>query len=66
MEHSMVAEITVTVRNEEKVLKSKHLIYDTFTTADCDPVLKECIDKAVKEFQSTPDSVKVRINLLPA
>jgi hypothetical protein len=59
----MVAEITVTIRNEDKTLKSKYLIYDTFTTADCDPTLKECVDKSIAAFKDQHDSVKIRINL---
>ncbi len=59
----MVAEITVTVKNEEKRLVSKYLIYDTFTTADCDPIIKDCIDKSIVAFKDEHDSVRIRINL---
>ncbi len=58
----MVTEITVTVKNEEKRLVSKYLIYDTFTTADCDPTLKDCIDRSIASFKDQYDSIKVRIN----
>lgn len=59
----MVAEVTITIRNEEKALKSKFLIYDTFTTADCDPTLKDCVDKAKAAFKDEFDTIKIRINL---
>lgn len=59
----MVAEVTVTVKNDEKTLKTEHLIYDEFMATETDPILRDLIDTTVKEFNSDVDSVKLRINI---
>ena len=59
----MVCEITVTVKNEEKNLKKKHLIYDDFKVDEDDPLIHSLLREAEKEFNDEITSAKVRINL---
>ena len=59
----MVAEITVTVKNEEKNMKKKFLIYDDFKAAEDDPLLQKCFQEVCREFKDEISSAKVRINL---
>lgn len=59
----MPSELSITVKNEEKRQTTKHLIYDLYTVHECDPVIKEHIDAAVKEFNATPDKVSVKITM---
>lgn len=59
----MVSEITVVLRDSEKSLRTKHLVYDAYTVDENDPKIKECIDQTRKQFDGDPDSVKVRISL---
>lgn len=55
----MPSEITVTVRDSEKTLKTKHLVYDTFTMNQDDPAIQKCIAETIKNFLGTPDRVRV-------
>jgi hypothetical protein len=59
----MVSEITVIVKDEERNLRLKYLVYDPYAVDENDPIIKDCIDRTVAEFKGTPDSVKVKINL---
>lgn len=59
----MVAEITVILKDEEKTLRTKHLIYDSFSVDISDPVINDCIQKTINEFTGKPDSIKLKINL---
>ena len=60
----MVAELTVSIKDEEKTLKKKFLIYDPFHVSEDDPTIKDCINETLKNFSSEPSNIKVRISLL--
>lgn len=57
----MPAEITVTVKNEEKKQSHKHLVYEDFVCNSEDERLKYLVDEAVKEFNAEPDDIVVKI-----
>ena len=57
------SEITVTIKDEEKTLKAKFLIYEPYTVRDDDEVIRRCINETMKGFVGEPDSVKIRINM---
>jgi hypothetical protein len=57
------SEITVTIKDDEKTLREKFLIYDTYEVSDTDPIIKDCINKTMKSFGSEPTDIRVRINL---
>lgn len=59
----MPSELSITVKNEETRLTKKHLIYDVYAVHEDDPLIKEHIDAAVKEFNATPDKVSVKITM---
>lgn len=59
----MVSELTVTIKDEEKTLKTKNLIYDTYTTDENDPVIKECIERTLENFDGEPIDITVNIKL---
>ena len=59
----MISEITVTVKDEEKTLKKKYLIYELYQVHDQDPIIMDCIEQTVKNFSSEPSRISVRINL---
>jgi hypothetical protein len=59
----MVCIVKITIKNEEKSLKQKHLIYDSFTASQDDPLLQDLIRDAKKEFNDDIESVKVTIQL---
>ena len=59
----MPSEISITVKNEEKRQTTKHLIYDVYAVHEEDLLIKDLMDKAVKEFNDTPDKVRVKITM---
>ena len=60
----MVSELTVIIRDSERTLRMKHLIYDSYSIADNDPLITKCVNDAIAQFQGEPDSVKVKINIV--
>lgn len=59
----MAAEVTITVKNDEKTLKTNHLIYDAFAADETDPILAALIEETVKQFNADVEDVRIRINL---
>ncbi len=59
----MCCEISVTIKNEEKTLTTKTLTYDIVTAREDDPTIMQCIEDAIKNFDSEPDDITVRIKL---
>lgn len=55
----MPSEITITVKDSEKTLKTKHLVYDDFQMKQDDPAIAACIAATVKQFNGEPDRVRV-------
>ncbi len=60
----MPSEISITVKNEEKRQTTKHLVYEIYTVDENDPVIKDLMDKAVKEFGDQVEKVTVKITML--
>ena len=59
----MQSEITVIVKDDEKTLRIKHLIYDDYTISEDDPVIKECVDSTVKQFDGDATDIQIKINM---
>ncbi len=57
----MFKELSVTIKDDEKRLSKKFPLYDEIMVDEHDPVIKQCIDETLKNFDGTPDSVKVTI-----
>lgn len=57
----MPSEISVTVKNDEKRLTKKALIYEPYAVHEEDPTIKALMDEAVKEFNDEVDKVTVKI-----
>lgn len=60
----MPCEVIVTLKDDEKRLRNKFLIYEDLSASLDDPCIKMCIENALKDFHSTEYDVKVKINLL--
>jgi hypothetical protein len=61
---SEAKEITVKIKDDERSMKHKFLIYDDFSMSESDPIIRDCISQAKKEFQGEPDSIKVSVLLV--
>lgn len=60
----MVAEVTITIKNSETKLTKDHLIYEDFSISEQDPILKQLIEEARKEFGDHEiESVVVKIKI---
>lgn len=55
--------LTVAIKDEEKTLRTKYLIYETYTTDENDPIIKDCIEKTLDNFDGEPSDIRVIINL---
>jgi hypothetical protein len=59
----MSSVLTVAIKDEEKTLRTKYLIYETYTTDENDPIIKDCIEKTLANFDGEPSDIRVIINL---
>lgn len=59
----MAAEISVTVKNDEKRQTHKHLVYDSFACDIEDETLKSLVDEAVKEFNAEVEDITIKITM---
>lgn len=59
----MTCEITVIVKDSEKTLRTKHLIYELVTCSEQDPVIAKCIQDTVRIFASEPTDISVKFHL---
>jgi hypothetical protein len=57
------SELSVTIKDDEKRLNKKFVLYETYTVDENDPVIQECIKETLENFDGTPDSVKVTITM---
>lgn len=57
-----VSEITVVIKDDEKSLRAKYLIYAEYTVSHDDEIIKKCIAETLKSFDGEPNDVKIRIN----
>lgn len=61
----MLSEVKVRVKNSEKTLVDKSLIYEAFQTSETDAVLRDCVDRAKKQFGDCEiEDVSVTIKLV--
>ena len=58
------SEVTVTVKDEERSLKEKFLVYENYEVNEHHPILRSFIDKVIKEFNGEPTDIKVKISLV--
>lgn len=56
--------IKIKLKNEEKTMTYKTLEYNEMKVSVDDPILRELIDKASKDFGSTIDTIKINIEVL--
>ena len=60
----MPCELTVIVKDSEKTLRSKHLIYENIELRQDDLTIQKCICEALKGFIGQPESVKIKISMI--
>lgn len=55
-----MTEITVIIKGTEQTYKQKFIVYEPFTWAWDDPVIKGMIDQALANAKIEPEDIKVR------
>ncbi len=56
-------EITIIIKDDEKSLRKKFLVHDPVTVSYLDPIIANCINETLKNFDGEPEDVKVKITL---
>lgn len=56
-------ELTITIKDDERTHKTKHLLYSQYNLSSEDPLIKELIGKALVEFAGEPTDVKIKASL---
>ena len=59
----MPSEVSVRLKDDDKTLTIKHLIYEDFMCNENDPILKTCINETLKQFEGEPTDIQVKITL---
>ncbi len=59
----MPCTISVRIKDDEKSLKKDYLIYDPVSVDQDDPIIKECVEELLKEFNAEPSDIFVNIKL---
>lgn len=57
--------VTCVVKDEEKTLKKKHLVYEPFCVTSDDPTLDRLAKESLKEFVGEPTDVYFNIKFTP-
>lgn len=58
-----MSEVTVILKDPERVYRQKFLVYEQYCVSDDDSVILNCIKEAKKNFDGHPESVIVKIHL---
>lgn len=57
----MFSELSVTIKDDDKKLNKKFIIYDPYEVKEDDPTIKKCIEETLANFNGQPTDVKVNI-----
>lgn len=59
-----MVELTVRIKGDDQTLNRKFLIYDEDVKLNYDDkILKEAVEATLKDFKSSPDSIRVKISM---
>ncbi len=60
----MSSELTVVIKDDEKTLRTKYIVYEPYSVDEQDPVIKKYVEQCIRNFDGTPTDVIVKINLI--
>lgn len=58
-----VAELTVILKDDQKRLSNKFLLYESFKIEPSDDTIQSCIAIALKSFSGDPTDVSIRVSM---
>lgn len=56
------SELTVVIKDEEKTLRKKFLLYEAYQATAEDAVIQRCIAETLKSFEGSPSDVRIKIS----
>ena len=59
-----MSELTVILKDADKTIKHKFLMYATYTLSPYDPDVKKCIDEAKLSFQGDIESIIITTKMV--
>lgn len=59
----MFCELKVTIKDDEKKLSKEFPCYKSITVDENDPVIKQCIEETLENFDGEPDDIRVVITM---
>jgi len=57
----MSKEVTIILKDSERTFREKFLVYDEFCLHPDDPIIKNCVESARKNFSGEPEDIQMRI-----
>ncbi len=57
----MSKELTVVLKDSERTYRQKFLTYSDFCLIEEDPIIKECVSEARKNFDGEPEDIQIRV-----
>ena len=58
-----MTELTVILKDSERTVRHKFLIYEAYSVSDNDPKIRACINEAKESFDGDPECIQVKIHL---
>ncbi len=59
----MVSEISVMIKDDEKRMTKKYLIYENYQACEDDPIIQQCIKETLDNFDGDPEDITVNIKI---
>jgi hypothetical protein len=59
-----VKEVTIRIKDEERTVKHKFLLYEPLELSEGDPIIQGCIKEAMEAFKGEASSIKVTCTLV--
>ncbi len=59
---AQVSVLTVIVKDSDRTMRKKFLLYDVYEISANDPVIGRCIAETIDGFKGTPEKVTIRIS----
>lgn len=63
MTYQLPSKLTVKIKDDERSLKIDTLIYETYTIHPDDPIVKDCINRAIKDFGDEATDISLTITM---
>lgn len=63
MNPEIAKELTVILKDSERVVRHKFLLFNDFTVHPENEMIKKCIDEATRSFPGNPEDIDIKIHM---